>query len=128
MGSLERFLSIYIEHTAGLFPLWLAPVQVALIPVAETHEGYAAEIAAQLKKEGMRVVILPHTDSLGKRIREGETQKIPYLLVVGDKEMEAASVAVRNVKTKKQVVISVKEFTEKLKEDIEQRKLEASIG
>ena len=128
MGSLERFLSIYIEHTAGLFPLWLAPVQAALIPVAEPHEAYAAEITEMLKKEGMRVVTLPHEDSLGKRIREGETQKIPYLLVVGEKEMEAKSVAVRNVKTKKQVVVTVKEFVEKLKTDVSGRKLEASIG
>ena len=128
MGSLERFLSIYIEHTAGLFPLWLAPVQAALIPVAEPHEAYAAEITEMLKKEGIRAITLPHQDSLGKRIREGETQKIPYLLVVGEKEMEAQSVAVRNVKTKKQVVVTVKEFLEKLKTDVSGRKLEASIG
>ena len=128
MGSLERFLSIYIEHTAGLFPLWLAPVQAALIPVAEPHEAYAAEITEMLKKEGIRAITLPHQDSLGKRIREGETQKIPYLLVVGEKEMEAKSVAVRNVKTKKQVVVTVKEFVEKLKTDVSGRKLEASIG
>ncbi len=128
MGSLERFLSIYIEHMAGLFPLWLAPVQAAIIPVAESHEAYAMSIAAQLKKDGMRTIVLPHTDSLGKRIREGETQKIPYLLVVGDKEMEATSVAVRNVKTKKQVVVTMKEFMEKCQQDIVERRLEASIG
>ena len=127
-GSFERFIGVLIEHFKGHFPLWLAPIQVALIPVAETHEGYASEIAATLKKEGMRFVTLPHTDSLGKRIREGETRRIPYLLVVGDKEMEAASVAVRNVKTKKQVVVTMKEFMEKCLEDIGQRKLEASIG
>ena len=121
-------MGVLMEHFKGHFPLWLAPIQVALIPVAETHEGYASEIAATLKKEGMRFVTLPHTDSLGKRIREGETRRIPYLLVVGDKEMEAASVAVRNVKTKKQVVVTMKEFMEKCLEDIGQRKLEASIG
>ncbi|TSC98272.1 MAG: threonyl-tRNA synthetase [Candidatus Peregrinibacteria bacterium Greene1014_49] len=127
-GSFERFIGVLIEHFRGHFPLWLAPLQVAIIPVAQTHEDYAAEIALLLKKEGMRVISLPHTDSLGKRIREGETRRIPYLLVVGDKEMELKSVAVRNVKTKKQVVVTMKEFMEKLKVDVTERKLEASIG
>lgn len=127
-GSFERFIGVLIEHFKGHFPLWLAPIQIAIIPVAETHEGYAAEIAAMLKKEGMRTVTLPHTDSLGKRIREGETRRIPYLLVIGDKEMEAASVAVRNVKTKKQVVVAVEEFVVRCREDIDDRRLEASIG
>ncbi|OGJ67968.1 threonine--tRNA ligase [Candidatus Peribacteria bacterium RIFCSPLOWO2_01_FULL_53_10] len=127
-GSFERFIGVLIEHFKGHFPLWLAPIQVALIPVAETHEGYASEIAATLKKEGMRFVTLPHTDSLGKRIREGETRRIPYLLVVGDKEMEAASVAVRNVKTKKQVVVPLEEFITATKRDIEQRLIDSSFG
>jgi threonyl-tRNA synthetase len=127
-GSFERFIGVLIEHFKGHFPLWLAPVQVAIIPVAEPHEAYAADIARQLNEQGMRCITLPHTDSLGRRIREGETRKIPYLLVIGDKEMEAASVAVRNVKTKKQAVVGVKEFVEKCRRDIEQRKLEASIG
>ena len=124
-GSFERFIGVLIEHFKGHFPLWLAPIQVALIPVAETHEGYAS---ATLKKEGMRFVTLPHTDSLGKRIREGETRRIPYLLVVGDKEMEAASVAVRNVKTKKQVVVPLEEFITATKRDIEQRLIDSSFG
>src|SRR3989338_11716009 len=126
-GSFERFIAVLIEHFKGLFPLWLAPVQIALIPVAGTHEKYALELQKQLKDAGMRTVFFGHEESLGKRIREGETQRIPYLLVVGDKEVEAKSVAVRNVKTKKQVVVTMKEFMEKCLEDIGQRKLEASI-
>lgn len=127
-GSFERFIGVLIEHFKGHFPLWLAPVQAAMIPVAKPHEGYASAIAALLKKEGMRTVTLPHTDSLGKRIREGEMRRIPYLLVLGDKEMASKAVAVRNVKAKKQVVIPLKEFVAQLKADVTERKLEASIG
>lgn len=128
MGSLERFLSIYIEHTAGLFPLWLAPVQVGLIPVAGTHEQYALQLQKDLQSRGVRTQYFSHEESLGKRIREGETQKIPYLLVMGDKEIEAKSVTVRNVKTKKQVTLSIAEFTEKTMTDIAARSVELSIG
>ncbi|HLD71283.1 MAG TPA: His/Gly/Thr/Pro-type tRNA ligase C-terminal domain-containing protein, partial [Candidatus Peribacteraceae bacterium] len=80
------------------------------------------------KKEGMRTVYLDPAESLGKRIREGEQQKIPYLLVMGDKEIEAKSVTVRNVKTKKQVTVSVDEFIKTTLKDITERSLEASIG
>ena len=128
MGSIERFLSIYIEHTAGLFPLWLAPLQIALAPVASVHEAYAQELLAELKKNGLRAAFLPSSESLGKRIREGEKMKIPYLLVMGDREMTEKSVTVRNVKTKNQVAVPFAEFTAKTLEDIKERRLEASIG
>ncbi|MBI3618726.1 threonine--tRNA ligase [Candidatus Peregrinibacteria bacterium] len=127
-GSFERFIGVLIEHFKGLFPLWLAPVQVAILPVAEVHEVYAHDLEARLKREGVRVVFLYHTESLGKRIREGETWKIPYLLVMGDKEIAEHSVTVRNVKTKKQVVVPVEEFVSTMTQDIRDRKLEASIG
>ncbi|NOS67007.1 MAG: threonine--tRNA ligase [Candidatus Peribacteraceae bacterium] len=127
MGAIERFLSIYIEHMAGLFPLWVAPVQVGLIPVAGAHEKYALELQETLKKHGIRTQFFGHEDSLGKRIREGETWKIPYLLVMGDKEVEAKSVTVRNVKTKKQVTVSVEEFVKSVVKDVEMRTLEASF-
>ncbi|MBM3227989.1 threonine--tRNA ligase [Candidatus Peribacteria bacterium] len=128
LSTHERLVGFLIEQFAGHFPLWLAPTQVALIPVAESHEAYAADIAAQLTAQGMRCITLPHTESLGKRIREGETRRIPYLLVLGDKEMDASTVAVRNVKTKKQVAVAMKEFLERCRVDITERRLEASIG
>ncbi len=128
MGSLERFLSIYIEHTFGLFPLWMAPTQIGLVPIADTHAAYAQKLEADLKAQGLRTQYFSHDESLGKRIRDGEKQKIPYLLVMGDKEIEAASVTVRNVKTKKQVTVPVSEFIEKTLSDVETRKLELSIG
>ncbi len=127
MGSLERFLSIFIEHHAGLFPLWCAPVQMAILPVAGVHEEYAASVASELQKQGMRVVILDPAESLGKRIREGEKQKIPLILILGDKEVTAKGVAVRNVKTKQQTEHSFADFLEKVVGDVKARRLEESI-
>lgn len=128
MGSLERFLSIYIEHTAGLFPLWAAPVQVAVIPVSPAQEEAAQALLATLTKEGLRAVLLDPQESLGKRVRDGEMQKIPYLLVLGDKEIAAKSVTVRNVSTKKQETVSQDAFVASCRKDVLERKLEPSIG
>ncbi len=128
MGSLERFLSIYIEHTAGLFPLWMAPTQVGIVPIADTHAEFALKLEADLKAKGLRTQYFSHDESLGKRIRDGEKSRIPYLLVMGDKEIEAKSVTVRNVKTKKQVTVTIDEFIAKVTSDVALRALEPSIG
>jgi len=128
MGSIERFLSIYLEHVAGLFPLWLAPVQVALLPVADAHAEYANSVREKLREKGIRTELFDPSESLGKRVREGEKQRIPYLLVMGDEEVKGSSVTVRNVKTKNQVNVPLAEFIEKTAGDIKDRKLEASIG
>lgn len=88
MGSIERFLSVIIEHLQGAFPVWLAPVQIKILPVSEKHTAYGNEILAQLSTAGIRAE-LDANDSLGKRIRAGKTEKIPYFLVIGDEEMNA---------------------------------------
>jgi threonyl-tRNA synthetase len=128
LSTHERLVGFLIEHFAGLFPLWLAPVQLNILPVAAPHEEAAATLAADLKGRGVRVEVLPSSDSLGKRIRDGEMMKVPYLLVLGDREIAEKTVTVRNVKTKKQVGVGIGEFTEKILADIAGRKLEASIG
>lgn len=128
MGSIERFFSIYLEHVAGMFPLWLAPVQVAIVPVADVHEEYAKIVETKLKAVGIRTEYYDSSESLGKRVRDGEKSKIPYLLVLGDKEKDSEGVAVRNVKTKEQVEVSLKEFIEKTIRDVAERNLETSIG
>lgn len=87
-GSIERFMGILIEHFAGKFPLWLSPVQISLIPVAETHAEFATNIKAQLEQSGFRVELLTD-DSLGKRIRQSKTDFVPYYAVIGDKEIES---------------------------------------
>lgn len=94
LGSTERFLAILIEHFGGAFPLWLAPVQIAVIPVSEKHIEYAESVAEKL--DGFRVQISEENETLGKKIRVAEMQKIPYVLVVGDKEIEEGSVNVRH--------------------------------
>jgi len=96
LGSTERFLAILIEHFGGAFPLWLAPVQIAVIPVSEKHIEYAKSVAEKL--DGFRVQISEENETLGKKIRSAEMQKIPYILVVGDKEIEEGSVNVRHYK------------------------------
>jgi len=95
LGSMERFFGVLIEHFGGAFPVWLAPVQAVLIPIADRHVAYAEEIATRLKEAGLRVEVDDSSDRMGNKIRKAQEQKIPYMLVVGDKELEAKSVAVR---------------------------------
>ena len=84
MGSFERFIGILIEHYAGEFPLWLAPVQALVLPIADRHAGYAAQVASELRDAGLRVAVDDRGESVGRKIRDGELRKVPYLLVVGD--------------------------------------------
>jgi threonyl-tRNA synthetase len=96
LGSLERFFGVLIEHYAGAFPLWLAPTQVAVIPVAERHHEYARSVEARLREKGVRVHVDDRSEKMGYKIREAQMQKVPYMLVVGDKEASAGTVAVRH--------------------------------
>ena len=113
LGSSHRFMGVIIEHFAGQFPLWLAPVQIAVLPVATAHEDYAIRVLHMLKSAGLRTMLLESSDSLGKRVRLGEKQRIPYLLVLGDQEMSAETVSIRSVKTKKQCSgVALSDFAE----------------
>jgi threonyl-tRNA synthetase len=96
MGSIERFMAVLLEHTAGVLPLWLSPVQVKVLPVSEKHVAYAQEVLNELKVANIRTEIDDANESLGKKIRAGKTEKIPYLLVVGDKEVEAKTVSIES--------------------------------
>jgi threonyl-tRNA synthetase len=95
LGSMERFFGILIEHYGGAFPLWLAPVQAMLIPIADRHVEYARQVATQLKGAGLRAEVDDSGDRMANKIRKAQEQKVPYMLVVGDKEAQAGSVAVR---------------------------------
>lgn len=94
-GSLERFIAILIEHTGGKFPLWLAPEQVALLSLSEKYNGYAATVAQKLLEKGIRATLDSRNETIGKKIRETTLRKVPYILVVGEKEMASTTVAVR---------------------------------
>jgi len=95
MGSFERFIGILIEHYAGEFPLWLAPVQAVVLPIADRHGDYARKVAGELCEAGLRVDVDGRTESIGRKIREAEVRKVPHMLVVGDREAEAGEVGVR---------------------------------
>lgn len=119
-GSLERFLSVYIEHTAGNFPLWLAPLQVTVLPVGEAHHAYAKEVTEALREKGMRVE-LSLDDSLGKRIRAAKVMKVPYVLVLGDKELEARTVTLESRDRGNLGAIPLAEALSQLRDEVETR-------
>ncbi len=96
LGSIERFLGILIEHYGGAFPAWLAPVQAVVIPVADRHNNYAAQVVAALGAAGVRAEVDERTESVSRKIRDNEVAKVPYMLVVGDREVEGASVSLRS--------------------------------
>lgn len=95
-GSFERFIALLIEHFAGAFPLWLAPLQVQVLPIADRHLAYAREVSAAVERAGLRVVVDDRQEKIGYKIREAQLQKVPYMLVVGDKEAADGTVAVRS--------------------------------
>jgi len=98
MGSFERFIGILIEHYAGEFPLWLAPVQALVLPIADRHAEHAERVARELRDAGLRVEVDGRAESVGRKIREGEVRKVPYMLVLGDREAEDGQVSVRRHK------------------------------
>jgi threonyl-tRNA synthetase len=120
-GSIERFLGILTEHYGGAFPIWLAPVQVKILTVASRHTEHAAEIAHQLEKEGIRVEVDDRNERVGYKIREGEVQKVPYLLVLGDQEVESGMVSVRKRGVGDQGALTLQEFMTNVKEEIDQK-------
>ena len=96
MGSIERFLSILIEHTAGNFPFWLSPVQVKVLPITDTQHKYAKEVHEKLLANNIRAEIDMRAESLGKKIRDAKVEKIPYLVVIGEKEMKEGTVTLES--------------------------------
>ncbi len=120
-GSMERFIGILIEHYAGAFPTWLSPVQVKVLPVSEKFNAYATDVLHELKAADIRAEIDDASESLGKKIRNGKTEKVPYLLVVGEKEVEAKTVSVESRDKGKQDAVSVKDFIRRVSEEIKAR-------
>lgn len=121
-GSLERFSAVLIEHLGGNFPLWLSPLQVAVIPVAETHNDYAREVYEALKAVGIRAELDASNESMGKKIRAAKQQKLPYFLVIGDKEVESKNVTVES-RSGESKQMSVSEFVNHAQTEIDTKKL-----
>lgn len=122
-GSLERFMGVMIEHFAGVFPLWLAPRQAIVVPVGEKFNDYAEKVLKSLKEAGVRAEWDFSSDGLNKKVRNAEQAHINYILVVGEKEEANNGVAVRNYKTKEQSELSLQQFIDNTKEEIELKKL-----
>jgi threonyl-tRNA synthetase len=122
-GSMERFVGVLIEHFAGDFPSWLAPEQVRVLPISDKVIDYAREVAARLKAEGFRASIDEHSDKLGAKIRRTEVEKVPYALVIGGKEAEAKSVAVRSRARGDEGIMPVDAYIEKLRTEVATRAL-----
>ena len=120
-GSIERFIGILTEHFAGAFPTWLAPVQVMVIPITERAHDYAKALQKQLDDAGIRVESDLRSEKMGYKIREAQMKKIPYMLVVGDKEVEEGTVSVRARKEEKGGVMTVAAFLESIQKEIASR-------
>jgi threonyl-tRNA synthetase len=117
LGSMERFAGILIEHHAGRFPVWLAPVQAVVLPVADRHNDYADKAAAELREAGVRVQVDPRSESVGRKIRDAELGRYPYMLVVGDRELEDGALAVRAHEEGELGAMRVAEFAARLQEE-----------
>jgi threonyl-tRNA synthetase len=122
MGSIERFMSVLIEHYAGAFPLWLSPIQVKVLPITENHLAYAEEITNELKSHGIRASLERDNDSLGKKIRNAKIEKIPYMLVIGDKEVESKTATLESREAGNVGALSVSELISKFTKEISEKK------
>ncbi|MCL2661196.1 MAG: His/Gly/Thr/Pro-type tRNA ligase C-terminal domain-containing protein, partial [Acidobacteriaceae bacterium] len=114
-GSIERFFGVLIEHYAGAFPLWLAPVQVGLVPISEKHAEYAASVKAKLEAAGLRVELDASNEKMNARIRQFALEKIPFVLVMGDKEAASESVSVRTRGKGDEGIATLAAFVERAK-------------
>jgi threonyl-tRNA synthetase len=118
LGSFERFIAILIEHYTGAFPLWLAPVQAIVLPIADRHRPYAASVRDQLRQAGLRAELDERQEKIGYKIREAQLQKVPYMLVVGDREVETGTVAVRERSGGDKGSSAVSAFVEKARDEV----------
>jgi len=123
LGSLERFVGILIEHYNGCFPLWLAPTQVVIIPVSDRYSEYARRVSSQLEPHQLRIEVDLRNEKVGYKVREAELQKIPYMLVVGEREEQKGTIAVRSRKEGDLGSFSLESFIDKIKEEIDRRAL-----
>ena len=122
LGSLERFIGILIEQHAGTMPVWLSPDQVVVLNIASRHDEYAGKVHAELEKQGFRAKIDLRNEKIGFKIREHSMQRVPYLLIIGDKELEGKTVTVRSQKGDDLGSFSIDDFVQRLRQEIEQRK------
>ena len=118
-GSMERFVAVLIEHTAGKFPLWLTPDQVAILPISERFNDYAKEVQSILDQFDIRSIVDDRNEKIGRKIRDNELKRIPYMLIVGESESENRTVSVRKQGEGDQGVVKIEEFAKKVDEEVQ---------
>jgi threonyl-tRNA synthetase len=119
-GSMERFIAVLIEHTAGHFPLWLTPDQVVVLPISEKFNDYAQQVASSLNAQEVRTIVDDRNEKIGRKIRDNEMKHIPYLLIVGEKEAADGTVNVRKQGTQQQETMKIDDFAKKIQEEVRQ--------
>ena len=117
-GSMERFTAVLIEHTAGHFPLWLTPEQVAILPISEKYNDYAKQVAAKLSEQGVRAVIDNRNEKIGRKVRDNEMKRIPYMIIVGEKEQADGTVSVRKQGSEERGVLTIADFAKKITDEV----------
>ncbi len=127
VGTLDRFLAILIEHYGGKFPLWLAPEQVRILPIADRHNDYAHEVKDQLKRSGLRAEVDDRSRTLDYKIREGQEDKVPYMIVVGDNEEDSGKIAVRDREEQEEYEVNIDNFAQELRREIEEKRADTKV-
>jgi threonyl-tRNA synthetase len=125
LGSMERFIAILIEHTAGALPLWLAPVQIAVLPLTDRHHEYARSVYGALRDAGFRAFLDERSEKIGYKIRDAQTKKLPYMLILGDKEEESGQVGVRHRKDGDLGAMALAEFITKAQDEVKAKAQDA---
>lgn len=123
-GSLERFIAVLIEHTAGKFPIWLNPEQFIILPISDKFNDYANEVSSLLKNSDIRGLIDERSEKIGRKIRDAEVNKVPYMLIIGEQEMEAGKVAVRRQGEGDIGTFTIAEFAEIINKEIKEKLIE----
>ncbi len=121
LGSIERFLGVWLEHIQGIIPVWLSPIQVQIIPIADRHQKYGQNVLEQLKSSDLRVEMDSRAETMQAKIRDAQTQKIPYMIIIGDREEKGKKIAVRTREGQDLGVLSIEQFMTKIKSDIESK-------
>ncbi|MBT7497620.1 hypothetical protein HN662_04780 [Candidatus Woesearchaeota archaeon] len=122
-GSLERFMSMLIEHFAGKFPLWLSPIQVKVVTISDKHKDFADIIMSKLMENDIRVELDDRVESMGKKVRDAQMEKVNYIVTIGDKELESGTLAVRNKAGETRFSVAVDDFLIELNKEISEREL-----
>ena len=121
MGSYERFIGILLEHFAGELPVWLAPVQAIVLPISDRHVAYARGVSDRMRDAGLRAEADDRTESVGRKIRDAELRRIPYMLVVGDREQESESLSLREHRQGDTGSVDTADFIERLRAEVKSR-------